>query len=169
MKKLLKRIEGDIGEGRKSRNLEILSNLDGPPFEKQEDYSVFTSLMSEYGMNIDVSLLELAFIGVGSGVYNVQDMIHWVEGAKRGLKPFEDDPNVLDLPNYITEIGVPCLFIFGENDYNTPAVVAEEFLENVDAPQKEIVVFEDTSHTPFFKDKEKFSREVVEFKNLLFL
>ncbi len=165
---LLRRVQEDIGEGRKEKNLKILSELDGPPYDKYEDYSIFTGLMSEYGMNIDVGLLELAVVGIGSGVYDVKDLVHWVEGAKRGSRPMWDESREWDLPNYISELDVPCLFIFGEDDFNTPASVAQEFLKNVDAPKKDIVVFENTAHTPFFKDKEKFAKEVLDFKEHIF-
>ncbi len=165
---LVKRIENDIGDGKKKRNLRKLSELDGPPYAYHGDYVSFARLMSEYGMNIDVSLLELAFLGVGSGVYDVRDLVHWVEGARRGGRPMWNDPKALDIPDYISSLDVPCLFIFGEDDYSTPFVVAQEFLEDMETPQKEIVVFEDTAHVPFIKERDKFTKEVLDFKDLIF-
>jgi pimeloyl-ACP methyl ester carboxylesterase len=56
----------------------------------------------------------------------------------------------------------------GENDYNTPAKLVEEFYQYVDAPEgKTLFVMEGVAHAPFMGDPERFNSEVSHIKQLV--
>jgi len=60
---------------------------------------------------------------------------------------------------------VACFFIVGEHDYNTPVVLVEDLMKELEAPKgKELFVFENAAHTPFFADPERFFMEMKRIK-----
>ena len=50
---------------------------------------------------------------------------------------------------------VPCFFITGEEDYNTPAGLVAQLVDELNAPRAELIVFEGAAHTPFFADPQR--------------
>jgi len=67
----------------------------------------------------------------------------------------------------ITEIPalqLPAYFLTGRNDYNTPYQLVREYYEILEAPEKEIIVFEDSAHTPMFAENDKFSQALIDIK-----
>ena len=71
----------------------------------------------------------------------------------------------LELGTDITELDLPVFFFLGRYDYVTPSIAAEQFFDELSAPYKEIVWFEESAHFTFFEEPEKFARELVRVKN----
>lgn len=66
-----------------------------------------------------------------------------------------------DYIDLIPELEVRVYFFIGHNDYNTPYKLVEEYYQIIEAPKKELVVFEISAHSPFFAESEKFNRELI--------
>jgi pimeloyl-ACP methyl ester carboxylesterase len=49
----------------------------------------------------------------------------------------------------------------GRHDVNAPTVLAEEYAKNLEAPDKRIVWFEHSGHSPWINEPEKFVMEVL--------
>ena len=56
---------------------------------------------------------------------------------------------------------MPVYFLLGRHDVNAPTVLAEEYFEVLDAPEKGIVWFENSGHSPWINEPEKFVKEVL--------
>lgn len=54
------------------------------------------------------------------------------------------------------EFGVPFYLISGENDIQVPRSQAEDLIEDVQAPSKEMIVIPDAGHTPMIDQEEAF-------------
>lgn len=54
------------------------------------------------------------------------------------------------------QVEVPLVFMLGRHDYTVPSPVAAEWLEQVDAPSKELVWFEHSAHMPMFEEPGRF-------------
>lgn len=61
----------------------------------------------------------------------------------------------------IPAVDVPAYFFSGANDYNTPLALVREYYDALEAPEKELVVFEESAHLPFLAETEKFTAEVI--------
>ncbi len=65
----------------------------------------------------------------------------------------------------VDRVEVPLVFLLGRHDYTVPSPVAAEWLEEVQAPSKELVWFEHSAHMPMFEEPGLFFaallREVV--------
>jgi pimeloyl-ACP methyl ester carboxylesterase len=58
-------------------------------------------------------------------------------------------------------VEVPVYFFSGANDYNTPLALIREYYQVLNAPRKELVVFQTSAHLPFLAEHGKFVEEVI--------
>jgi pimeloyl-ACP methyl ester carboxylesterase len=154
------------GSKRQKRKFEEL----GPPlFEEHDRYVSFAKMKDSFGGGMDVRMGRLAWISFGAGEYTLGDFLKWFRGANRGSGPMWEDLRDFDLFRDVPSIRIPVWFIVGENDYNTPAVLVEEFYRFVDAPEgKMLYVMVGSAHAPFMGAPERFNREVIRIKQSVF-
>jgi len=150
-------------------SFEKLNDLGTPPFTHRK-YREFAGLVDSYGGNFDMRMGEIARIAIRAPEYNFMDYIRWMRGANRGGGPIHVDGEMtaVNFRENIRLLDVPVYFFTGKNDYNTPLALVEEYYYILDAPEKEIIVFEHSAHTPFLGEPEKFSREVVRVRKETF-
>ena len=60
-----------------------------------------------------------------------------------------------------TKIDVPVYFFLGRYDVNAPTVLVEEYERILEAPDKRIVWFEHSGHSPWINERDKFIEEVI--------
>jgi len=147
--------------------LEKLDEIDNPAYY-HSDYREFAQLAVSYGGNYDKSLLELALISFKAPEYTFIDYYRLLDGMNRGGAPIHRD-GIMTQFNYmdsIPEIEVPIYFFIGRNDYNTPYQLVEEYFNEIKAPAKELIVFEDSAHTPFISENQKFNHELIKILHL---
>jgi len=143
---------------------EFLEELGEPPYDHSE-YRQLARLIGEYGGNFDLDIWRIALIVFRAPEYRVIDYGRLLGGMNRGGSPLHDD-KMLHF-NYIEAVPAleaPAFFLVGANDYNTPAELVEEYYEQLEAPQKELIIFENSAHTPFLKEKEQFYQTIIEIK-----
>lgn len=70
----------------------------------------------------------------------------------------------LDFIRDIPEVKVPIYFCVGRYDYNTPFVLTEEYYNEIIAPYKELIWFEESAHFPHFEEPEKFTELTIRIK-----
>ncbi|MGM0739797.1 MAG: alpha/beta fold hydrolase [Bacteroidota bacterium] len=98
--------------------------------------------------------------------YSFRDYLRWLNGANRGSGPMWEEVYATRT-NYIEKIpsvGIPVFFLAGKNDYNTPLKLVEEYHRQLEVPMKELIVFEQSAHTPFLGEKESFSAALIRLK-----
>jgi len=159
-------LQTEIEQADSRSNLRELEELGEPPYTEHSDHVKFAGLIGDYGGNFDISMARLARIAFRAPEYNLKDYYRWLNGANRGSGPMWDEvfAHHIDYISHIPSLDVPIYFLIGENDKNTPWELVEEYYEVIDTPQKELVVFNSSAHTPFLTEPDKFSREVTEVK-----
>ncbi len=161
-----KRLRKEMEKNNDQKGIEELTNIKSPAFY-HSDYREFIKLSVPYGGHYDKSMLELAFIAFQAPEYTCVDYLRLLDGMNRGGAPLHKG-GVMAQYNYIhsvPEIKVPVYFFIGRNDYNTPFVLVEEYNNTIIAPKKELIIFEDSAHTPFFSETEKFNNELKKILN----
>lgn len=95
--------------------------------------------------------------------YNLLDAIRFFVGALVSLskmwKPLLKETSFMDR---IKEVKIPVFFIAGRYDYNTPSELVVKFYQQLKAPQKELVWFEESAHSPNYEEKDKFDKVMIE-------
>jgi len=74
----------------------------------------------------------------------------------------------LDLPRTARTFKIPVYFLLGRSDYNTPWEVASKYFELIDAPHKELLMFEQSGHFIPFEEPARFNqfmRDLVQRTN----
>lgn len=56
----------------------------------------------------------------------------------------------------IDEVIIPIYFLMGKHDLITPYELTEQFFNIIEAPEKQLIMFENSAHTPFLEEQEKF-------------
>ncbi len=52
------------------------------------------------------------------------------------------------------EVQIPICFISGQYDYTCPVTLVEELFEQLEAPEKEIYIFENSAHSPLWEEND---------------
>ena len=68
------------------------------------------------------------------------------------------DGSIMDT---ITRIDIPVYLFTGRHDYTTPFSLIETYYEQLEAPTKRLVWFEQSAHFPFFEEPERFTEEML--------
>ncbi len=158
-------LEEEIEKQGDQDSLNQLRAIGEPPYSHSK-YVEFAQLVGSYGGNFDIEMWRLALISFGADEYTFMDYYRLLDGMNRGGGPIHHGEEMLqfNFPEEVPALEVPTFFIAGKQDYNTPLALVEEYYEILEAPQKELIVFENSAHTPFLADIERFSREVIEIK-----
>ncbi|MCU6710493.1 alpha/beta hydrolase [Paenibacillus sp. J5C_2022] len=72
-------------------------------------------------------------------------------------------PEIMNI-NFMEEVKgleVPTYFIIGKHDYTSVYPLVEEFYEQLEAPVKELIVFDNSAHLPQLEENKKFNDTVI--------
>jgi pimeloyl-ACP methyl ester carboxylesterase len=144
--------ERAISRARETGNAEALADLErvGPwPYDTFEDFRT----MLEWQRRLDGEpsmrmLLTPPFIhAFFNSDYTFADARSYRRAVAASLRHFfgskMDGPEIgVDLPATATQFDLPIIFIQGENDLNTPAVLAKAYFEQISAPHKAYVALD---------------------------
>jgi pimeloyl-ACP methyl ester carboxylesterase len=101
------------------------------------------------------------FRDIGSSEYGLIDKVNFFRGIINTYNHVYQQLYEIDMRKDYTRLGVPVYFFLGRHDVNAPTVLAEEYAKNLEAPDKRIVWFEHSGHSPWINEPEKFVMEVL--------
>ena len=94
--------------------------------------------------------------------FEISDLWHAPQGFSYSLRGvFNEDYWHWALDKTHRKFSVPICFFIGHLDYNTPFELVETYFDEIEAPRKEKVVFENAAHMIPFEDPARFNREVI--------
>jgi len=135
----------------------------GPaPYLDHDRYVQFAKRVESYGGGMDLGIAQLLPIALRAPEYCLADYVRWLRGSNRGSGPMWDEVHPDSLFSAIPRLDVPVYFLSGEKDMNTPVQLVREYFERLEAPRgKELIVFEDTAHTPYLSQDAAFCDVMV--------
>ncbi len=101
------------------------------------------------------------FRDIFSQEYGLFDKINYVRGIINTYNHVYQQLYEIDLRRDYNKLDVPAYFFEGRHDVNAPPSLVEEYVEVLDAPQKEIVWFEHSGHSPWINEPGKFADELL--------
>jgi pimeloyl-ACP methyl ester carboxylesterase len=101
------------------------------------------------------------FRDVGSQEYGLLDKINYFRGIINTFNHVYQQLYTIDLRKDYAKLDVPVYFFMGRYDINAPTVLVEEYERILDAPEKGIIWFEHSGHSPWINERDKFVREVI--------
>lgn len=94
--------------------------------------------------------------------YSWRDRVNFFRGIFATMRVLWPQILELDLVRLAPELKVPVYFLEGRHDYETPSVLAERYLEVLQAPRKALVWFERSAHFVNAEEPEAFNRFFVD-------
>ena len=113
-----------------------------------------------YGKN---GYYQLGLITLLSRAYSLTDLVRVATGLNRSKRLLWNQ-GLFDIrfPEKVREVEVPVFFASGAYDLLTCTSVTESYFNMLQAPRKEMMVFESSAHCPIFEEPERFNRWVIE-------
>ena len=93
--------------------------------------------------------------------YGIFDKINYFRGIVDTFNHVYPQLYDIDLRRDYPAVGVPVYFFIGRHDINAPTSLAEEYYNLLDAPQKELVWFEHSGHSPWINESGRFVSELL--------
>ena len=91
-----------------------------------------------------------------SGEYTIGDLIGLIKGHKMVLDKMWTEIGKTDFNKTCTEFKVPIYILDGRLDMNTPSELVQDWYDKIQAPDKDLVWFENSGHNPMGDEGEKF-------------
>ena len=94
--------------------------------------------------------------------YSKLDLIKRELGYIFSIKKLWPEIMEYDLIKQVPRLEVPVFIIAGRHDYNTPFELAEKYYHSLSAPQKELIWFDNSAHSPIYEEAEEFNQVLIE-------
>lgn len=98
---------------------------------------------------------------VVSREYTMVDRINFFRGIFQSLDALFPQLSRTNLFVQVPEVRVPVYFCLGRHDYEVPSVLSAKYFEALQAPRKQLVWFESSSHMPNTEEKDKFNQFMI--------
>lgn len=94
--------------------------------------------------------------------YGIVDQLNFFRGMLRTFSKVYPELYTVDLRNDFTNLETPIYIIHGKYDLNAPVHLVEDYYELLDAPEKKMVIFEHSGHSPWINENELFCQKTNE-------
>lgn len=95
--------------------------------------------------------------------YTVTDKINYLRGMNVSLKILGEPLMSQHLTDIVTKVNVPVYILHGKYDQQTSFVLAKEYFDKLEAPQKHFIEFKNSAHMlPYNNEIEKFHKVMNE-------
>lgn len=85
--------------------------------------------------------------------YTVKEKLQYVPAMKMYRKtPLAGELEGFDYRGSVTSLEIPAFFLSGESDYNCPWELVKEYVDIIDAPDKEFFLIPDAAHSPLWEN-----------------
>ena len=150
-------------ETKQEEILEDLQTMGRPPYKDP-----FTSIpisrkwVNHFrGITWELDLNQVISLGMeNSPYYKKEDISKWMKGSGFSVEHMLQEMLEVDLEKDIKKVDLPIYFFLGRHDYTTPSEIARAYLDQISAPEKGIVWFEDSAHMPMMEEPIKFQKMV---------
>ncbi len=133
------------------------------PDQKFDGIEIRSKWISEFGQSYygESSLVgPILLKGLYSPDYTINDLSYFI----RRPAPywFLDAMADIDLRRLGYDFDIPIIFMIGAHEWQTPYPLVQEYYEQIRAPYKNYIVFEESSHFPFMSDPDTFVKVLKE-------
>jgi pimeloyl-ACP methyl ester carboxylesterase len=94
--------------------------------------------------------------------YTLPDRINFFRGILGSSDLIFPELMKVNLFNQAPHLDVPVWFMLGRHDYEVPSILSEQYFNFLNAPAKNIIWFENSSHMPNTEERDLFNKIMVE-------
>jgi len=162
-------------QARKNNDLKIVKKLDNLtlPLKNADEKTwnkygmIHRKYLMKYGGSFHQkpNFLKMFIDFIFASEYTIKDKIKFIPTALYSLRKLWFDVISINLFFKITKIDVPIYIFQGKYDYQVSTELAKKFIEQLEAPKKEIFIFNNSAHSPNVEEYQKFNKIVIELVN----
>lgn len=151
-------------EKQNKKALQELESIGSPPYQNpRKDTTLERKWVTEFGgSERNISTYKDLLKGVlFAPEYTWLDGIRLAIGdsvSRHAILPQTEDVNLFDS---VPELKIPVYIMMGKYDYMTPSEVAYRYYEELKAPSKQFIWFEQSAHFPHFEEPDKFAEQML--------
>jgi len=98
---------------------------------------------------------------LSSSEYGIMDQINFFRGVLTTFSNVYPQLYETDLRENYCDIDVPVYFFIGRHDINAPTHLVEDYFNQLQAPDKDFIWFENSGHSPWINENELFCEKTV--------
>ncbi len=137
---------------------------------QEKGTAVYEDYLFKYGGELKhhKSFMPFVWAGLKSPEYTWKEVFKVAKGSSFASAKMKY--NVIEgsiLENSLFSFELPVFYFTGKQDYTTPFALIEDYFEKVEAPHKEMVWFQESSHFPFFEEPMAFHNAMLDVKAYL--
>lgn len=151
-----------------SSALKVLDDMGSPPYKDVIKPTLETeNIIKKYSpFRDDINITKDVIKGsLFSPESNGLDAIKYVFGNKLSAEKLWGTNNDFNLFNDVKKVDIPIYFCAGRYDYTTPSVLVEKYYKTLEAPYKELIWFENSTHYPQYTESDKFYDLLLNISN----
>ena len=140
-----------------------LEKIGRPPYPEDKHVSYLMKqrgILLQYGGSFKNKSVQKQFANASiiwtQEEYNVLDKINWVRGQYKSERVLGPEFRKVNFMNTATTLRIPIFLMQGRYDWQTPTTLVEGYFNTLQAPQKQLYIFEESAHIPIIEEKEKF-------------
>tara|TARA_B100000315_G_scaffold120687_1_gene110562 strand:+ start:272 stop:1339 length:1068 start_codon:yes stop_codon:yes gene_type:complete len=152
--------------------LKELKAIGPPPYSGVDEVSIQRRWLALLGgvfhSEPEVSMMNIMKSLFLSPEYDLSTKLKYNSRIMASIEVMLDEVWAVDFLDDVHSLEIPFFFFAGKYDYATPSSLVKQLFDQIEAPLKEFVLFEDSAHLPQVEETERFNAEVkrVVFKVL---
>lgn len=141
-----------------------LVQIGPPPWNDIKHDRVHQKYVEFFGGGItrDGKIVNKILMGLlTSKEYTLLDCIRHVKGMYFSMNSLQAEMRNVDLVREIKSVTIPVYFLMGKYDLTAPYEPTMTLFNEINAPEKQWIWFDDSAHTPFLEEPDKFLEVVI--------
>ena len=143
------------------KTLKVLETIGPPPYADQRTLQVERRAMGKVGVETFPNTRDLLSAVLLSPGYSLKDGYAWFRGVQSSVARLVESMLAYDVQQLGTTFEVPLFFFQGALDLYTPTKAVIEYVATLEAPHKEVLVWEHEGHLTFLSNPELVRKELV--------
>lgn len=141
-----------------------LERIGPPPYTSVDDRLEVGRWVERFGGTFhgELSTGKLVWTALATDEANLVDLAKFGRGNFFSLTALGDELSQLRLSEQYQSFDVPIFFLLGRYDRHVPAELSRQYFEQLQAPCKRLVWFEQSAHNPPFEEPEKFNEVLID-------
>ncbi|MEZ5500546.1 MAG: alpha/beta fold hydrolase [Steroidobacteraceae bacterium] len=104
--------------------------------------------------------MRIAVAGIAQGLVRPWELPNYFRANDISLQVMHRELESLDLREQAGTLPIPVYFFLGRHDHHADPSIAEQYFEQLDAPRKGLIYFEQSAHEIPFEQPEQFRRQL---------
>lgn len=149
------------------KKLEVLGDYPGDKLKIDSKFlkkcMKMRKLQGKYNLAAKMNL-SICITAFKSPIFMLSDIFALIKGKKANEKLLEF-LEVFDLKSESAEYKIPIYYILGENDWQAPYVIAQEYFNRINAPNKNLYLIPNAGHMTMRDQPQLFFEALLEINN----